>query len=77
MEAGTVNMPLNQIDISQKKVVYREATAPGRINLKPSTIKLIKEGKLEKGDPVSLTAAASVLATKLTPNVVVLAHTQD
>jgi len=67
-------MPLSQVDISGKKVVYREATATGRINLKPSTIKLIRKGELEKGDPISLAAASAVLATKLTPNVVVLAH---
>lgn len=74
MEHGCVNVPFNQVDISEKKVVYREATATGRINLKPSTIRLIRKGKLEKGDPVSLAAAASVLATKLTPSIIVLAH---
>lgn len=67
-------MPLKQVDISGKEVVYREATASGKIRLKPSTIELIKKGKLEKGDPVSIASAASVLAAKLTPNMVVLAH---
>ncbi len=67
-------MPLRQVDISNKKVVYREATATGRIILKPSTVRLIRQGKLEKGDALSLASAAAVLATKLTPSVVVLAH---
>ncbi len=67
-------MSHRQVDISAKKVVYREATATGRIILKPSTIRAIREGKLEKGDPVSLASAASVLATKQTPSVVILAH---
>jgi cyclic pyranopterin monophosphate synthase len=67
-------MPLRQVDISKKEVVYREATATGRICLKRETIDLIRKGKLEKGDPISLAAAAAVLATKLTPNIVVLAH---
>jgi len=67
-------MPLKQVDISNKMVVYREATATGRIKLRPSTIRLIRQGKLEKGDPASLASAAAVLATKLTPTVVVLAH---
>ncbi len=67
-------MPLKQVDISAKKVVYREATATGRIILKPSTIRLIRLGKLEKGDAVSLASAAAVLATKRTPDMVVLAH---
>jgi cyclic pyranopterin phosphate synthase len=69
-----MNVPLKQVDISGKKVVYREATATGRIRLKPSTIELIRKGKLEKGDPVAIASAASVLATKLTPNIVILAH---
>jgi len=67
-------MPLRQIDISKKEVVYREATATGRIRLKRETIGLIKKGALEKGDPIALAAASSVLATKQTPNMVVLAH---
>lgn len=67
-------MPVRQVDISRKAVVYREATATGRIRLKRETIDLIKKGKLEKGDPISLAAAASVLATKHTPDMVVLAH---
>ncbi len=67
-------MPLRQVDISAKKVVYREATAVGRIRLKPSTIRLVRQGKLQKGDPISLASAAAVLATKLTPTLVVLAH---
>jgi len=67
-------MPLRQIDISKKDVVYREATATGRIRLKRETIDLIQKGKLEKGDPIALAAAASVLATKQTPSIIVLAH---
>jgi cyclic pyranopterin phosphate synthase len=63
-----------QVDVSHKQVVRREATATGRIRLKRNTIELIRKGKLEKGDPVSLAEAASVLAAKLTPNIVLLAH---
>ncbi|MEM3736438.1 MAG: cyclic pyranopterin monophosphate synthase MoaC, partial [Candidatus Bathyarchaeia archaeon] len=33
------------VDITGKPKVYREATATGRIRLKPETIKLIKNGK--------------------------------
>jgi cyclic pyranopterin phosphate synthase len=67
-------MSLRQVDISKKEVVYREATATGRIILRKETIDLIRKGKLEKGDPVSLASAAAVLAVKQTPGIVVLAH---
>ena len=67
-------MSFRQVDVSGKPVVYREATATGRIKLKRSTLKLIKKGKLEKGDPVSLAATAAIMAVKQTPTIVALSH---
>ncbi len=67
-------MPFKQVDISRKPVVYREATAAGRIRLKPSTIDLIRRGRLEKGDPLALASTAAILAVKSTPGIVALAH---
>lgn len=67
-------MSFKQVDISQKPVSYREATAIGRIRLKPRTVRLIKEGKLEKGDPLSLAKVMGVLAAKQTPNLLPLCH---
>ena len=67
-------MAFKQVDISKKPVVYREATATGRIRLKPSTIELVRKGKIEKGDPISLAATTAVLAVKQTPMVVALTH---
>jgi cyclic pyranopterin phosphate synthase len=63
-----------QVDISKKPVIYREATATGRIRLKPSTVELVKRGKVEKGDPVALAATAAIVAVKQTPSVVALSH---
>ncbi len=65
---------MKQVDISAKQVVYREATASGRIKLKPGTVALIKKGKLEKGDPLALAATTAILAVKGTPGIVALAH---
>ena len=65
---------MKQVDISGKPVIYREATARGRIRLRPSTVALIRKGKLEKGDPISLAATAAVLAAKQTPSLVALCH---
>ncbi|MEM2546404.1 MAG: cyclic pyranopterin monophosphate synthase MoaC, partial [Candidatus Bathyarchaeia archaeon] len=39
------------VDITGKPKTFREATATGKIRLKPETISLIKSGKVEKGDP--------------------------
>lgn len=67
-------MPFRQVDISKKPVVYREATATGRIMLKRSTIARIRKGRLEKGDPVLLATMTAISAAKSTPNIVALCH---
>jgi cyclic pyranopterin monophosphate synthase len=67
-------VPFKQVDISKKPIVYREATASGRIKLKPGTINLIRKGGLEKGDPLALASTAAILAVKSTPSIVALAH---
>jgi cyclic pyranopterin monophosphate synthase len=69
-----LNRDLRQVDISAKKVVYREATATGRIRLKPSTVGLIRRRMLEKGDAVSLASTTAIQAVKMTPAIVALAH---
>jgi len=67
-------VPFKQVDISGKPVVYREATASGRIRLKATTIGLIRKGALEKGDPLALASTAAILAVKSTASIVALAH---
>jgi len=67
-------VPFKQVDISQKPIVYREATASGRIRLKPATVELIRKGALEKGDPLAIASTAAILAVKSTPSIVALAH---
>ncbi len=67
-------MPPGQVDISGKPVVFREATATGRIRLKRETIERIRNGTLEKGDAVSLAITAAVLAAKKTPELIAYSH---
>jgi len=55
------------IDISQKKEIYREATASGIIHLKSSTIELIQKEAIKKGNPLHVAEAAALLAVKQTP----------
>jgi cyclic pyranopterin monophosphate synthase len=64
----------HQVDISDKPVVYREAVATGRIRLKKTTIDRIREGKLEKGDAVSLAMVTAISGAKKTPDLVALCH---
>lgn len=62
------------VDVTAKPEVYREATAEGVIKLKPETVKLIKEGKIEKGDPLKTAKIAGVLAAKNTSSLIPLCH---
>ena len=62
------------VDITGKKQVLREAVAAGRIRLKPSTITLIKEGKIEKGNPLAAAEIAAVLAAKNTSQLIPFCH---
>ncbi|NAY89324.1 MAG: cyclic pyranopterin monophosphate synthase MoaC [Desulfurococcales archaeon] len=67
-------MEVKMIDIGEKEEVYREATAVGRIRLKKETIKIIKEGKVEKGDVIATATIAAMLAVKKTPEILPLTH---
>ena len=67
-------MSVRQADISDKPVVFRKATATGRILLSRKTLRLIKNGKLEKGDPIAISKTMAILAVKKTPEMLALCH---
>jgi cyclic pyranopterin phosphate synthase len=62
------------VDVSGKPEIFREATAKGTIKLKPETIRLIKDGKIAKGDPLYTAKIAGILAAKKTSGLVPLCH---
>ena len=62
------------VDVSDKAEIFREATATGSIKLKPETIKLIKTGKIAKGDPICTAKIAAILAAKKTSTLIPLCH---
>ncbi len=73
-EEETVGQRPTMVDITRKPVVYREATATGRIFLKVSTVKRIQQGRIEKGDPLAVARIAAVMAAKQTSAVIPLCH---
>lgn len=62
------------VDVSRKAEIFREATAKGKIRLKSETLKLMREGKIAKGDPLYTAKIAGVLAAKKTAELVPLCH---
>ena len=52
------------VDISKKADVPRRAVATGEILLRPATIRAIRTGKVEKGDPIHTAEVAALQAVK-------------
>lgn len=63
------------VDITNKESVFRESIAEGFIKLKKETVKIIKEGSVEKGDVATVTKIAGILAAKKVPELLPLCHT--
>ncbi|MGQ9566068.1 MAG: cyclic pyranopterin monophosphate synthase MoaC [Candidatus Bathyarchaeales archaeon] len=62
------------VDVSRKPEVFREATATGSIHLRKTTVKRIKENKIEKGDVFTAAKIAGISAAKKTSELLPLCH---
>ncbi len=71
--AGEVSM----VDVSEKAVSTREATARGRIMLTPQTIEMIEKNALAKGNVLATARIAGILAAKQTAHLIPLCHQLD
>ena len=65
---------MTMVDVSGKAEIFREATATGKIRLKPETVNLIREGKIAKGNPLYTAKIAGVIAAKKTSGLIPLCH---
>ena len=66
--------PVRMVDVSGKDVVHRVATATGRIYLRRETVDAVREGRIRKGDPLTVAEIASIQAVKKTPDLIPLCH---
>jgi cyclic pyranopterin phosphate synthase len=62
------------VDIGEKPDTEREAVANGWIKMQPSTLKLLREGGLAKGDVLATAQVAGIMAAKRTPQLIPLCH---
>jgi cyclic pyranopterin monophosphate synthase len=62
------------VDVSDKPVVRREATAGGFIALQVATIRAITEGEVAKGDVLAVARVAGIQAAKRTADLIPLCH---
>ena len=62
------------VDVSDKEITDRTATARGRVLMKPETLKLIMDGSVKKGDVISVARLAGIMAAKRTSELIPLCH---
>lgn len=62
------------VDISDKEITKREATATSMVKMLPSTLQKIKEGKIGKGDVLAVAQVAGIMAAKKTSEWIPMCH---
>jgi cyclic pyranopterin phosphate synthase len=62
------------VDVSDKDVTRREATARAVVSMQPETARLISSGGVAKGDVLAVAQVAGVMAAKRTPDLIPLCH---
>ncbi len=62
------------VDVSSTPSTLREARASGSVYMKKQTLKLIKEGRVPKGDVLATARVAGIMAAKKTPELIPLCH---
>jgi len=62
------------VDVSDKGETERTATARGLVRMAPETLATIKEGRVKKGDPLTVAQLAGIMGAKRTPDLIPLCH---
>ena len=69
-ESGAARM----VDVSDKAVTTRTATAAGRVRVSPRVVELLRGDGVPKGDALGVARVAGIMAAKRTPDLVPLCH---
>ena len=64
----------SMVDVADKPVTSRSATAEGRIVMRPETLALIRDGAAKKGDVIGIARIAGIMAAKRTHELIPLCH---
>jgi cyclic pyranopterin phosphate synthase len=64
----------HMVDVSEKDVTSRSATAKATVGMKAETLRLILEGKAKKGDVLATARIAGIMAAKKTHELIPLCH---
>ncbi len=69
-ESGRIKM----VDVGDKRITSRSATASCKVLLAPETVAAIREQTNPKGDPLEIARIAGIMAAKRTPELIPLCH---
>lgn len=69
-ESGAARM----VDVGEKAVTQRTATATGRVLVSPEVVALLRGEGVPKGDALGVARVAGIMAAKRTPDLVPLCH---
>jgi len=64
----------HMVDVSDKAVTHRIATAAGCVKMLAQTLEMVKEGSAKKGDVLGVARLAGIMATKRTADLIPLCH---
>jgi len=69
-DEGKVRM----VDVSNKPVTFRQATAQGRITMEAETFDLVRSQKVKKGNVLETARIAGIMAAKKTSDLIPMCH---
>lgn len=62
------------VDVSAKPVTDREAVARGILRMQPQTLRLIRTGKIAKGEVLAVARVAGIMGAKRTAELIPMCH---
>ena len=65
---------VRMVDVGHKPVTMREAVAESRIIMAPRALRVIRAGRVGKGDPLQAARIAGIMAAKRTAELIPLCH---
>ena len=65
---------VRMVDVGAKPITEREAIARGSIRMSAEALKIVRSGKVKKGDPLQAARVAGIMAAKQTSALIPLCH---
>ena len=62
------------VNVGDKDITSRKASASGKIHVNAETFRLIKTGGMKKGDVLTVAQVAGIMGAKKTPDIIPMCH---